>query len=108
MTEHPGSLWFVLVVCAAIPQACIMHSAKENENRIYYSLTDAICLFPLEPAVESGSQVQHEFAELDQISVHFSLLIANEAHRYQPTLSFADCMRRSLGWLLLAGYLVLP
>jgi nucleoside-diphosphate-sugar epimerase len=54
--------------------------------------------------VKSGPQVTEEFAVLHQCSVQLPWTKAQMILGYQPTVSFAEGMRRSLGWLAFAGY----
>jgi hypothetical protein len=51
-----------------------------------------------------GLQVTEEFAALHQCSVQLPWKKAELILGYQPTVSFADGMKRSVGWLAFAGY----
>jgi len=51
-----------------------------------------------------GPQVTEEFAALHQCSVQLPWSKAATILGYQPTVSFAEGMERSLGWLAFAGY----
>ena len=54
--------------------------------------------------VKPGPQITKEFAALQQCSVQLPSTKAEAILGYLPTLSFAEGMRRSLGWLRFAGY----
>jgi len=54
--------------------------------------------------VKPGPQVTEEFSALHQCSVQLPSTKAETILGYQPILSFAEGMRRSLGWLRFAGY----
>jgi nucleoside-diphosphate-sugar epimerase len=54
--------------------------------------------------VKPGPQVTEEFAALHQCSVQLPWTKAATILGYQPTFSFAEAMRRSVGWLAFAGY----
>lgn len=51
-----------------------------------------------------GPQVTEEFTALHQCSVQLPWTKAAAVLGYQPTVSFAEGMDRSLGWLAFAGY----
>ena len=61
-----------------------MNSANDTQNALFRALTGASRLSTLTCATSSGSQVQHEFAGHDQISVRISWTIARPALRRQP------------------------
>lgn len=52
----------------------------------------------------SGPKVTEEFAALHQCSVQLPWTKAASILGYQPTVSFAEGMERSIGWLAFAGY----
>jgi hypothetical protein len=54
--------------------------------------------------VKPGPQVTEEISALHQCSVQLTSAKAETILGYQPTVSFAEGMRRSLGWLRFAGY----
>lgn len=58
--------------------------------------------------VKPGPQVTEEFAALHQCSVQLPWTKAATILGYQPTVSFAEAMQRSVGWLAFAGYPVQP
>lgn len=55
-----------------------------------------------------GPQVTEEFSVLHQCSVQLPWKKAQTILGYQPTVSFTEGMKRSLGWLAFAGYPVQP
>jgi len=54
--------------------------------------------------VKTGPLVTEEFAALHQCSVQLPWTKAQTILGYQPSVSFAEGMRRSVGWLAFAGY----
>jgi nucleoside-diphosphate-sugar epimerase len=54
--------------------------------------------------VKPGPHVTEEFAALHQCSVQLPWSKAQTILGYQPTVSFAEAMQRSLGWLAFSGY----
>jgi nucleoside-diphosphate-sugar epimerase len=51
-----------------------------------------------------GPHVTEEFAALHQCSVQLPWTKAASILGYQPSVSFAEGMERSLSWLAFAGY----
>ena len=57
---------------------------------------------------KSAPQVTEEFAALHQCSVQLPWKKAESILGYQPIVSFAEGMKRSVGWLTFAGYQIQP
>jgi 2-alkyl-3-oxoalkanoate reductase len=83
-------------------------SLKEGVKGAIKAVTAPPRPSPWSLPVKSGPQVTEEFALLHQCSVQLPWTKAASILGYQPTVSFAEAIQRSVGWLAFTGYPVLP
>ena len=83
-------------------------SLKEAVKGAMHAVTAPPAPSPWALPNQTGPQVTEEFVALHQCSVQLPWKKAESILGYQPIVSFADGMKRSIGWLEFAGYQVRP